>query len=140
MTHHKPGLRISNLGLLNIDSFLEMLSADLKWRIVYLMWDGYSTREISALLYISQSTVSRVIRLYSETGSVSACATRSRAQMMRPDDVVHLLRTLEKNPTLHMQELQEVVNDYRLESNLKPVSLSTIFRSVQVTDGLQDDL
>ena len=46
-------------------------SEDLKWRIIYLQYDGYSEKEITKLLYVSQSSVKRVLRLYRKWGTVT---------------------------------------------------------------------
>ncbi len=46
------------------------LSKDLKWRIVYLYYDGYSRKKISKLLYISKSTVDKVLQIYIQWGTV----------------------------------------------------------------------
>ena len=40
------------------------LSEDLKWRVVYLYYDGFSLKKISELLKISASTVTRVMRCF----------------------------------------------------------------------------
>ncbi|RIB04597.1 hypothetical protein C2G38_2221949 [Gigaspora rosea] len=42
---------------------------DLKWRIIYLHYDGYSLLQIANLLYISQGLVKKVLRLYKKWGT-----------------------------------------------------------------------
>jgi len=39
-------------------------STDLKWRIVYLYYDGFSTRQIAKTLYMSKYTVKKILRIY----------------------------------------------------------------------------
>ena len=39
-------------------------SNDLKWRIIYLHYDGFSKEQISKFLYISMSLVKKVLCLY----------------------------------------------------------------------------
>ena len=46
------------------------LSEDLKWRIVFLYYDGYKQKKIAKLLYISISTVKKVLRIYAKWGTV----------------------------------------------------------------------
>lgn len=46
-------------------------SNDLKWRIIYLQNDGYSKKQISKILYISISLVSKVLQLYKKWGTVT---------------------------------------------------------------------
>ena len=43
---------------------------DLKLRVIYLQYDGYSKKEISKILCISISLVNRVLRLYKKRGTV----------------------------------------------------------------------
>jgi transposase len=45
-------------------------SIDLKWRIVYLYYDGYSKRKIAQILYMSKYTVKKVLRNYRKWGCV----------------------------------------------------------------------
>ena len=45
-------------------------STDLKWRIVYLYYDGYSTKQIAKMLYMSKYTVKKVLRIYRKWGCV----------------------------------------------------------------------
>ncbi|CAG8656217.1 11003_t:CDS:2, partial [Scutellospora calospora] len=37
-------------------------SEDLRWRVAYLHADGYNNKDIAKILYISKSTVYRIIR------------------------------------------------------------------------------
>jgi len=46
-------------------------SNDLKWRIIYLHYDDYSTLQIANLLYISKSFVNKVLRIYKKWGTVT---------------------------------------------------------------------
>ena len=45
-------------------------SADLKWQIVYLYYDRFSKKKIAQILYISKSTVKKVLRIYEKWGCV----------------------------------------------------------------------
>ena len=45
-------------------------STDLKWRIVYLYYDGFSTRQIAKTLYMSKYTVKKILRIYRKWGCV----------------------------------------------------------------------
>jgi transposase len=45
-------------------------SEDLKWRIVYLYFDGYSRKKISQVLYVSRSSVEKVLQIYLHWGTV----------------------------------------------------------------------
>ena len=40
------------------------LSEDLRWRVVYLYYDGFNLQEISELLRISASTVTRIMKCF----------------------------------------------------------------------------
>jgi transposase len=41
-----------------------ILSEDLRWRVVYLYHDGFSLKKISELLKISAPTVTRIIKCF----------------------------------------------------------------------------
>jgi len=43
---------------------------DLKWRIILLYYDEYSKKQITELLYIGKTLVTKVIRLYKKWGCV----------------------------------------------------------------------
>jgi transposase len=45
-------------------------STDLKWRIVFLYCDGFSTKQIARMLYMSRYTVKKVLRIYKKWGCV----------------------------------------------------------------------
>ena len=45
-------------------------SSDLKWKIVYLCYDGFSTKQIAKMLYMSKYTVKKVLRIYRKWGCV----------------------------------------------------------------------
>jgi transposase len=42
------------------------LSEDLRWRVVYLHYDGFTLREVSELLKISASTVTRIMKCFQQ--------------------------------------------------------------------------
>ncbi|CAG8770601.1 11687_t:CDS:1, partial [Cetraspora pellucida] len=42
------------------------LSEDLRWRVVYHRADGCNEQEIAEILYISQSSVSRILQTYNK--------------------------------------------------------------------------
>ena len=72
--------------------FVEMvqsLSEDLRWRVVYLHRDGFSKKKISSYLYISRSTVNRILRLYRRWGCVKdpLKGTQGRRKIFRYDDM-----------------------------------------------------
>ena len=46
------------------------LAKDLKWRIILLYGDGYSKKQIANLLYIGETLVKKVIRIYAKWGCV----------------------------------------------------------------------
>jgi len=46
------------------------LAEDLKWRIILLHNDGYAIKQIANLLYIGETLVKKVIRIYTKWGCV----------------------------------------------------------------------
>lgn len=47
------------------------MSEDLKWRIIYLSRDGYSTKQITRLLYLSKSMINKTILTFNKWGCVN---------------------------------------------------------------------
>ena len=45
-------------------------SEDLKWRVVYLYYDGHKQKKIAKLLHISKCTVDKVLQIYVQWGTV----------------------------------------------------------------------
>ena len=45
-------------------------STDLKWRVVYLYYDGFSTKKIAQILYMSKYSVKKILRIYRKWGCV----------------------------------------------------------------------
>jgi transposase len=45
-------------------------SEDLKWRIVFLYYNGHNCEKIAELLYISKTTVKKVLQTYMQWGAV----------------------------------------------------------------------
>lgn len=52
-------------------NMLPAYSNDLKWRIIYLHYYGYSKEQISKLLYFSISFINKVLNLYKKWGTVT---------------------------------------------------------------------
>jgi len=46
-------------------------SEDLRWRVVYLYTDGFSCIDIANILYISKSSVVRIIKIYEKWACVT---------------------------------------------------------------------
>ena len=74
------------------------LSEDLRWRVVYLYADGYSIIDIANILYMSKSSVSRIINMYERW----ACVTNpfkgvfGRKKLFNRNDM-YILRSLTKD-------------------------------------------
>ena len=47
-----------------------ILSEDLRWRVVYLYYDGFTLQEISELLRISAPTVTRIMKCFQQWSCV----------------------------------------------------------------------
>lgn len=46
------------------------LSEDLRWRIIYCQAEGFTQKEIAKRLYVSESTVNKVCRIFKKWGCV----------------------------------------------------------------------
>uniref|UniRef100_A0A1X7TP35 Paired domain-containing protein n=1 Tax=Amphimedon queenslandica TaxID=400682 RepID=A0A1X7TP35_AMPQE len=84
------------------------LSNDLRWRIVYLSHhNGYSDKKIANTLYISRSTVKRIIKLYHQTGDVSPCTHQSGPpRMLREAEIEFIVSVMLINPSIYLDELK----------------------------------
>ncbi|CAB4440356.1 unnamed protein product [Rhizophagus irregularis] len=103
-------------------------SEDLKWRIIYLHYDGYSEKQITKLLYISQSSVKRVLRLYRKWGTVTNPWKQipGRHKTFNRNDMNILRSIVQKNVDWY---LDEIVHEMEVQSG-KHVSISTLWRSL----------
>jgi transposase len=103
-------------------------SEDLRWRIVYLYIDGSSIIDIANILYISKSTVARIINIYEKW----ACVTNpfkgvsGRRKLFSRNDM-YILKSLIKNKVnWYLDELT-----YEMENLTgKRASISTLWRSL----------
>ena len=74
------------------------LSEDLQWKVVYLYADGYSIIDIANTLYMSKSSVNRIINMYEKW----ACVTNpfkgvfGRKKLFNRNDM-YILRSLIKD-------------------------------------------
>jgi DNA-binding NarL/FixJ family response regulator len=46
------------------------LSEDLRWRIIYCQAEGFTQKEIAKRMYVSESTVNKVCRIFKKWGCV----------------------------------------------------------------------
>lgn len=104
------------------------LSEDLRWRVVYLYADGCSIIDIANTLYMSKSSVNRIINMYEKW----ACVTNpfkgvfGRKKLFNRNDM-YILRSLIKDKVnWYLDELT-----YEMENLTgKRASISTLWRSL----------
>ena len=49
---------------------VKSLSEDLRWRIIYCQAEGLAQKEIAKRMYVSESTVSKICRIFKKWGCV----------------------------------------------------------------------
>ena len=47
---------------------VKSLSDDLRWRIIYCQAEGFTQKEISKRMYVSEATVNKVCRIFKKWG------------------------------------------------------------------------
>jgi len=108
-----------------------MFSEDLRWRVVFLIWDGFRHKEVASLLRMSLRTVTRIWNMFEETGMVMSRFHNTRSGIMREEDYLCLYDHVLANPTSYLDEMACEVNSFRAENGgLPAVSLATICRAL----------
>lgn len=104
-------------------------SEDLRWRIVYLYNDGFSIIDIANTLYISKSSVARIINIYEKW----ACVTNpfkgisGRRKLFSRSDMYFLQDLIRDKVNWYLDELvceMEILTGKR-------VSITTLWRSLR---------
>ena len=105
------------------------LSADLRWRIVYLIClRGYTIAQTAKDLYVSHSTVEHVVDLYKTTGDVVSVQDRhGLPRKLSEFEELTVLESFFKHPGIYLREVREEL--FRLTGTR--VDCSTICRTAQ---------
>jgi transposase len=103
-------------------------SEDLRWRVIYLYTDGLSIIDIANTLYISKSSVARIINIYEKW----ACVTNpfkgipGRRKLFSRGDMYILQSLIRDKVNWYLDELA-----YEMENLTgKRASISTLWRSL----------
>lgn len=105
------------------------LSQDLRWRVVYLQVDGHNEHEIAELLYISKSTVVRILKTYNKWGDVvnPFKVPRGRRKLFSGEELNILKNLVKEKVDWYLDELL-----YEMENLTgKRASVSTLWRSLK---------
>jgi len=104
------------------------LSEDLRWRVVYLYTDDFSIVDIAKTLYMSKSSVTRIINIYKKW----ACVTNpfkgifGRRKLFSRSDMYILQSLVKDKVNWYLDELV-----YEMENLTgKRASVSTLWRSL----------
>ena len=83
-------------------------SIDLRWRVVWLdIAHGYSTSHIARVMCISESTVRRILNLFTQTGDITPRTRRYGPHpLFGQHEQVVLLRLVLDNVGIYLNELQ----------------------------------
>jgi transposase len=128
----------SNLVLLCCDRATDTigmpvgLSADLRWRIVYLIClRGNTIAQTAKDLYVSHSTVERIVDVYKTTGDVVSVQDRhGPPRKLSEFEELTVLESFFKHPGIYLREVREEL--FRLTG--ARVDCSTICRTAQRLD------
>jgi transposase len=103
-------------------------SKDLRWRVVYLYTDGFSIKDIANTLYMSKSSVSRIINIYEKWACVSNPfkGVPGRRKLFNRGDMYILQNLIKDKVNWYLDELA-----YEMENLTgKRASVSTLWRSL----------
>ena len=105
------------------------LSADLRWRIVWLHhYKEYNNQDIADLLYIHVTTVRRIITQFDTYGDIAPANYKHGPNcMLGQQDEETIIELLMGNPAMYLDELQHQLH----QSMGTWTSISTIFRTIR---------
>lgn len=87
-------------------------SSDLRWRMVYQKYIlGHTFDKISANLNVDASTVSRIIRLFEETGTVYSLQGYREVPLKKlsAQDEISIVTAIMENPATYLRELKSIL-------------------------------
>jgi transposase len=104
------------------------LSEDLRWRIIYLYTDGFSIIDIANTLYISKSSVIRIIKIYNKWACVinPFKGVVGRRKLFNRSDMYILQNLIKNKVDWYLDELVHEMENY----TGKRASVSTLWRSL----------
>ena len=105
------------------------LSEDLCWRVVYLYDDGFSEHKIASILYISQSTISKILQNFRRWGCVTNPFKElpGRQKLFNSEDMVILKQLVHEKVDWYLDELV-----YEMERMTgKRASVASLWRSLR---------
>lgn len=103
-------------------------SEDLRWRVVYLYTDGFSIIDIANTLYMSKSSVTRIINIYEKW----ACVTNpykgisGRRKLFSRNDMYILQNLIRDKVNWYLDELVSEMENL----TGKRASIATLWRSL----------
>lgn len=103
-------------------------SEDLRWRVVYLYTDGFSIIDIANTLYMSKSSVTRIINIYEKW----ACVTNpykgisGRRKLFSRNDMYILQNLIRDKVNRYLNELVSEMENL----TGKRASIATLWRSL----------
>jgi len=104
-------------------------SEDLYWRIIYLHTDGFSTKDIASLLYISKGVINKIKKQYNRWGCAKNTFKRvsSHRKLFSREDMILLRNLIIEKVDWYLDELV-----YEMECLTgKKASVTTLWRSLQ---------
>ena len=99
------------------------------WRIIYLHTDGFSTKDIASLLYISKGVINKIKKQYNRWGCVKNPfkGVPGRRKLFSREDMILLRNLIIEKVDWYLNELV-----YEMECLTgKKASVTTLWRSLQ---------
>ena len=101
---------------------------DLCWRIVYQsVINGKSVKDISDNLFLSQSTVYRILNRFERTGNVSPDLPTPKSRCLHDHDIFIIVQLLSERPSCYLREIQHEL----LQITGTIASMATICRDLK---------
>ena len=88
-------------------------SEELRWRVVYIVClEGKTIQEVSRDMYVSHSTVDRLVHLYRTTGDVKSLQDKHGPERKLSEfEELTVLQSFLNNPGVHLNEVQQELLD-----------------------------
>ncbi|KAK3711741.1 hypothetical protein QZH41_018481 [Actinostola sp. cb2023] len=79
----------------------------LRWRVIYLVRDGWTTKEISETLHVSKTFVKKIKDLYRRTSSTNYPERHGRPRNLDARDLLLIKSIIERRPEMYESEIKE---------------------------------
>ncbi|KAM7425823.1 hypothetical protein ABFA07_022797 [Porites harrisoni] len=82
-------------------------SLNLRWRVVYLLVQGFTVERVARLLYVVKTFVKKIRNLYQNTKTVHYQSRPGRVRKLEAQDMLFIRRVIQQYPEIYEDEIQE---------------------------------